>query len=153
MVNGEDANLEDESDVEVSDYLFPLESSLRDFLAKNLESIKFNRKSLRLYSDETGRDGVEYPTDVGRIDVLSVDDEGNFVIFELKLEKGPDRALGQLLRYMGWIKSRKARGKKVFGVIVAKKMDEKLKYAINVTENIELFEYEIDFKINQIEKL
>lgn len=134
------------------EYLFPLESHLRDFIAKNIKTIKFNDKQLKLFVDETGRDGVEYPTEVGPIDVLTTDNDGNFVVFELKLERGPDRALGQLLRYMGWLKSKKASDKKVFGVIVAKRMDDKLKFAINVTENIELFEYELDFKIAQVNK-
>lgn len=145
--------LDEEPDEDSEDYLFPLESHLRDFIAKNVETLRFNGKTLRLFVDDTGRNGIEYPTDVGQIDVLATDVDGNFVVFELKLDRGPDKALGQLLRYMGWLKSKMAGNKKVFGVIVAKRIDEKLKYAINVTENIELFEYELNFKIAQAGKL
>jgi RecB family endonuclease NucS len=60
-------------------------------------------KTLSLYQDETGRDGIENRTDVGPIDILAVDTEGNFVVFELKLSRGPDYAMGQIARYMGWV--------------------------------------------------
>lgn len=149
----EESDYSSEATNESSEYLFPLESHLRDFIAKNLKTIKFNGKSLNLYIDETGRDGIEYPTEVGPIDVLAIDNENNFVVFELKLDRGPDRALGQIFRYMGWLKSKKAINQDVFGVIVAKRMDNKLKYALNVTDKIELFEYELNFKISQVQKL
>ena len=153
QVLNEDTGTVNQTDEFSEEFLFPLESHLRDFISKNIKTINFNNKNLQLYVDDTGRDGVEYPTEVGQIDVLATDTDGNYIVFELKLERGPDRALGQLLRYMGWLKSKKAGDKKVFGVIVAKKIDDKLKYAFNVIENIELFEYQLNFKISQIEKL
>ena len=127
-----------------------MESHLRDFIAQNIESIRINGKSLKLYTDEFGRDGVEYPTEVGPIDILAVDNDGNFVVFELKLSRGADRALGQILRYMGWIERKLANGKKVMGVIVAKHVDKKLKYAASITPTITLFEYELNFDIKEV---
>ncbi|MED1949908.1 endonuclease NucS domain-containing protein [Brevibacillus centrosporus] len=62
--------------------------------------------------------------DVGRIDILTIDQDDNFVVFELKLNKGMDSAMGQLLRYMGWVKSELAPDKEVLGVIVAGEIDE-----------------------------
>lgn len=135
---------------EEKDLLFPLESHLRDFIAQNIDSIKINGKTLKLYRDEHERDGIEYPTDVGSIDILAKDNEGNFVIFELKLSRGADRALGQILRYMGWVKRKLAKGGGVKGVIIAKHVDEKLKYAATVTSDITLLEYELDFKIKEV---
>lgn len=84
---------------QMNSFLFPLEANLRDFLIKNLHTVK-NHK-LNLYKDDNDRDGREYPTSVGPIDILAIDSEGNFVVFELKLSRGADKALGQLLRYMG----------------------------------------------------
>jgi len=152
------AGLEELPEVEVTgeiteeerELLFPVESHLRDFIAQNIEVIKVNDRSLRLYVDDHGRDGVEYPTDVGPIDVLALDEEDNFVVFELKLNRGPDKAMGQLLRYMGWVKRKLAKGKKVKGVIVAKSVDEKLKYAASVIPDVSLFEYELNFKIREV---
>lgn len=81
---------------------FPLESHLRDFIARNLSEIRPHGKKLHLFQDADGRDGVEYPTGVGLIDILARDAANEFVVFELKLSKGPDYAVGQVLRYMGW---------------------------------------------------
>ncbi|MFC2166955.1 endonuclease NucS domain-containing protein [Acidobacteriota bacterium] len=141
---------DDESCEDESEMLFPVESHLRDFIAQNIETIQINGKSLKLFLDEYNRDGIEYPTEVGPIDILAVDENGTFIVFELKLSRGMDRALGQILRYMGWIKANLAQGKSVKGVIVAKAIDQKLKYATSITPNISLFEYVLDFKIQQV---
>ncbi|WP_199426657.1 endonuclease NucS domain-containing protein [Thermaerobacillus caldiproteolyticus] len=131
------------------DLLFPVESHLRDFIAQNIQSLDVNGKKLKLYTDDEGRNGVEYPTDVGLIDILAVDEEGNFVVFELKLSKGPDAAIGQIARYMGWVKKNIAKEKLVSGVIVAKKVDDKLKYAASIVPEISLFEYQLNFTIEK----
>jgi len=130
--------------------LFPVESHLRDFIANNIGAITVNGHRLKLYVDEHGRDGVEYPTDVGPIDILALDEENNFVVFGLKLSRGADKAMGQLSRYMGWVKRNLSKGKKVKGVIVAKSVDEKLKYAAFIIPDISLFEYELNFKIREV---
>lgn len=143
--HNENEGCEDESEM-----LFPVESHLRDFIAQNIETIQINGKSLKLFLDENMRDGIEYPTEVGPIDILAMDENGDFIVFELKLSRGMDRALGQILRYMGWIKANIARDKVVKGVIVAKAIDKKLKYATSITQGISLFEYELDFKIQQV---
>lgn len=103
-----------------------------------------------LYVDDLGRDGIEYQTDVGFIDILTIDEEGNFIIFELKRAKAPDRAVGQILRYMGWVKKNLGHEKKVTGVIVSKKSDDKIKYAVSMVPDINLFEYELNFQINEV---
>ncbi|KAF2519727.1 DUF91 domain-containing protein [Flavobacterium salilacus subsp. salilacus] len=138
--------------IEIEDeknFVFPLEANLRDFLIKNLDTVK--GKKLSLYIDENGRDGREYQTKVGLIDILAIDEKGNFVVFELKLNRGMDRALGQLLRYMGWIKKELAGDKKVSGIIVANKMDEKIKYAVSIIPDISLWEYQMTFELNKLD--
>ena len=35
---------------------------------------------------------------------LAVADRGNFFVFELKLDRSPDRLAGELARYMSWVK-------------------------------------------------
>lgn len=140
---------EDEED-EAAEFGFEFERQLRDFLANNLGRIPVASKGLRMYKDASGRSGVEYPTEVGPIDILAVDQDGNFVVFELKNSRGPDRTMGQLLRYMGWIRRKMAGEKQVFGVIVAREMDEKLKFAALEVPKVSLMEYEIDFKLKSV---
>src|SRR5262245_7916247 len=79
--------VEDEAQAEAA---FALEYQLRDFIAQNLASIPVDGRKLRLYVDPTGRDGIEFPTAVGPIDILAVDDAGAFVVFELKRGRSPD---------------------------------------------------------------
>ncbi len=141
----------DTSEENDSGMLFPFEAQLRDFIVQNIASIMVNGEKLELFTDENFREGVEYPTDVGPIDILCVDQDGNFIVFELKLGNGPDRAIGQIARYMGWVKKNLAVGKEVSGVIVAKKVDEKLKYAASVVPRVSLFEYQVKFSIEQVE--
>lgn len=134
-------------DTEENVAAFALEYQLRDFLAQNLSAIPVEGKRLRLYVDPTGRDGVEYPTAVGPIDILAIDDEEQFVVFELKRARSPDHAIGQLSRYMGWITQTIGRGKKVRGVIVARSISENLRYSVAVVPNVSLFEYEVKFEL------
>ena len=120
---------------------FTIEYHLRDFLGQNPEAIPVGGKQLSLFVDENDTDGVEYPTDVGRIDILAVDDAGDFVVLELKRARSLDRAIGQLSRYMGWVRHTICKGKPVRGVIVAKAISHNLRYAATVIPEVSLFEY------------
>jgi RecB family endonuclease NucS len=120
---------------------------LRDFIAQNISAIDVSGKRLRLYVDPTGRDGIEFPTAVGPIDILAVDDSGAFFVFELKRARSPDRAIGQLARYMGWVRQTIGRNQEVNGIIVAKEISDSLRYAVSVVPNVSLFEYEVEFRL------
>lgn len=100
--------LDDSEEADQPEHVFPLEFQLRDFIAENLSAIDVRGMRIRLYVDPTGRDGIEFPTAVGPIDILAVDDSGAFFVFELKRARSPDRAIGQLTRYMGSTDYRKA---------------------------------------------
>jgi hypothetical protein len=127
---------------------FALEYQLRDFIAQNIGVISVHGKRLHLYVDETGRDGVEFPTAVGPINILANDDSGAFYVFELKRARSPDHAVGQLSRYMGWVKHTIGKNRDVHGVIVAKSVPESLRYALSIIPNLSLFEYEVSFKLS-----
>jgi RecB family endonuclease NucS len=129
---------------------FVLEYQLRDFIAQNLGAIPVNGRCLELYVDPAGRDGREYPTATGPIDILAVDDQGAFVVFELKRARSPDRAIGQLARYMGWLQQTAGKGHEVRGIIVAKAISEQLRYAALVFPNVSLFEYKVEFHLKQV---
>lgn len=126
---------------------FALEFQLRDFIAQNIGAISVAGKTLRLYVDPTGRDGIEYPTAIGPIDILATNESGAFYVFELKRARSPDRAIGQLTRYMGWVRQTIGRDREVNGVIVAKEIGASLRYAVSVVPNVSLFEYEVQFQL------
>src|SRR5207249_4551886 len=92
-----------------------LERQLEDFLASDLTLLE---KGLRLYRDEDGREGRQYPTDVGVIDLLCVRDNGDILIIELKRGRSSDTVVGQVSRYMGWVARHLADGKPVKGLIL-----------------------------------
>ena len=129
---------------------FALESHLRDYLARNLGSLTEFDGKLSLYVHEDQRDGVEFQTDVGPIDILAISDKNEFYVFELKLGRGVDAALVQILRYMGWITEHLAKGRKVHGVIVAEEIGKKLKYAAALVNQVRLMEYVLKFEVKTV---
>jgi endonuclease len=94
--------------------------------------------------------GVEYPTGVGPIDILAIDSDGSYVVFELKRGRVADKAIGQISRYMGWLITNSEEGTKVKGVIVAKDISQNLRHAVVAVPNVSLFEYHISFTLNEI---
>jgi len=120
-----------------------MERLLEDFLEKNLEHIE---KGLELYHDENGVPGRQYPTDIGTIDLLCIDKDKKFVVIEIKKEKGTDRAVGQITRYMGWVKQNLVKNEDVRGIIIVHEVDERLEYSASVLTNVEIKYYKIDLK-------
>lgn len=126
---------------------FAYEHDLRDYLARNLQIVE---PALRLYSDE-GITGVEFPVGGRYIDILAVDGAGGYVVIELKVSKGYDRVVGQLLRYMSWIKKNHAEpGQRVRGIIIAKQIGEDLRLACAEVPSVSLFEYELSVAVRQV---
>lgn len=126
---------------------FAYESDLRDYLAKNLQIIE---SGLRLYEEE-GITGIEFPVGGRFIDILAIDSNGDFVVIELKVSRGYDRVIGQILRYMAWIEQNQANiGQRVRGIIVARKISEDLMLACSLMSNIDLFEYELSLSLKRV---
>lgn len=132
---------------------FAMESHLRDYLAQNLKHIQGLPAQLELYTDESGIPGVEYRTGVGFIDLLARDTDGAFYVLELKVSRGSDAVIGQIMRYMGWIRENLAKDHPVYGVVVTSGASEKLKYAASEHSGIFLREYELSFSLRNPAKL
>lgn len=126
---------------------FAYESDLRDFLARNLSIIE---PGLQLYEDE-GITGVEFPVGGRFADILSVDAQGRLVVIELKVSRGYDRVIGQLLRYVSWISQHQAEeGQGVRGMIIAREISEDLRLACSSIPDVELFEYELAVTLRRV---
>ncbi|MGC8566038.1 MAG: PDDEXK nuclease domain-containing protein, partial [Thermoplasmata archaeon] len=100
--------------------------------------------------------GRQYPTSVGPIDILAIDRKNKeFVVIELKRKRSSDDALGQILRYMGWVKENLAVDEYaqygVRGIIIAKEKDKNLDYALKMLQNINInvFLYSITFELKK----
>lgn len=126
---------------------FAYEQDLKNFLAKNLHLIAPN---LKLYEDEEIK-GIEFPVGGRFVDILAIDRNNNFVVIELKVSRGYDRVIGQLLRYMAWIEKNLAdSGQKVRGIIVAREISEDLLLASSKVADVELFEYDLSVNLRRI---
>ena len=144
----EEDDEEEEKDAEWSATEFAFERDLRNFLVKNLSAIS---SDLKLYEEE-GITGVEFPVGGRRIDILAQGADGKkFVVIELKVSRGHDKTLGQILRYMAWVGENLAEGKDVQGVIVARNITNDLRLATSLVPSVTLLEYEILFNLKPVE--
>jgi len=140
---------EEERESENQQTGFAYESDLRDFLSQNLTIIE---PGLRLYEDE-GIIGVEFPVGGRFIDILAIDKHNNYVVIELKVSKGYDRVVGQLLRYIAWIEKNQAEpDQKVRGIIVARDISNDLHLSASKVPDIELFEYDLSVSLRKVNK-
>lgn len=137
----------DDADDDGAGLQFAQETHLRDFLQKNLERLE---SGLRIYTNEDGFPGVEFPIRNRRIDLLCEGKDGAFVVVELKLSRGAYSAVGQILTYMSWVRADLASGRAVRGILVAREMTDEVKAAVQESRaEIALFEYELDFKVKR----
>lgn len=141
----EEVEEEIEREITASAREFAFERDLKNYLARNLNQLE---PGLRLYEEE-GFSGIEFPVGGRYIDILAVAQDGAFVVVELKVSRGYDRTLGQLMRYMGWVREKLAGDKPVRGIIVASGITEDLKIATWVPD-VKLVEYEISFRLKQV---
>jgi len=125
---------------------FAAEADLRDFLAKNPDCIE---RGLSVYS-EGGRSGVEYAIDGGRIDILAVDKDQRLVVIELKVGRGRNKTIGQLLYYMGWVDKNLAKDVPCRGMIVAKDISEDLITAVRRVPDVSLCRYKLSVTVEQV---
>jgi hypothetical protein len=134
-----------ETQDEVSEFAY--EKDLQNFLSKNLHKIE---SGLSLYEEE-GITGIEFPVGNRFIDILALDKSNNYVIIELKVSRGYDRVVGQILRYMAWIKKNQAeQNQSVRGIIVAREISEDLQLACSEISNVDLYEYELSVSLKKI---
>ena len=135
-------------DSPINQGLFYMEKQLEDFIIENWDKTEFGKKYDLIYEDGE-LISQQFPTTIGKIDILAKDKKNkNYVVIELKKNQTSDDTIGQLSRYMGWIRQEK-KDENVKGIIVAGAFDEKLKYAKSELKNSEAFLYEVDFKIKE----
>lgn len=86
---------------------------------------------------------------VGIMDILAVDEKGNFVIIEIK-RQATDKTIGQILRYMGWTQEELCKdGQKVSGIIVAERKDIQLEFALKVIPIVKFMKLGLTITLNE----
>lgn len=126
---------------------FYMEKELENFLISNWDRTELAKK-YDLIEEEGEMVSQQYPTGIGKIDILVRDKTtAQYVVIELKKNQTSDDTIGQLTRYMGWLKMHKTSGKAAKGIIIASAYDAKLFYALTQVNDVEVYTYQVDFKL------
>jgi len=132
----------------VSQGAFYLEKQLEDFIIDNWDSTELGSQ-YDLIIEEGELKSQQYRTGIGPIDILARDKKtGSYVVIELKKGQTSDDTVGQIARYMGWVEDELG-DKNVKGVIIAQSFDKKLQYALKRVSGVEVFIYEINFRLKE----
>jgi hypothetical protein len=139
---------DEEDEIVTEENEFAYENDLRNYLVKNLSIIE---KGLKIYEVQDGVTGAEFfvPGTTRRIDILAIDNQNNFVVIELKVSRGYEKVVGQILYYQSMIKTH-FKQDKVRAIIIAREISPELKAATLFLPDIELFEYQLSLTLNRI---
>jgi restriction system protein len=131
-------------------YVFAIETQLEDFLVKNWHHTDLG-KEYEIFKEDGQLVGQQYQSDSGPIDILAISkDKKTLLVVELKRGRASDNVVGQILRYMGYVKDELAENNQtVKGVIIAFESDNKIKRALSVTNNIDFYTYKVSFKLEK----
>lgn len=127
---------------------FAMEKHLEDFLVKNWGQTDL-AKDFQIFEEEGEPVGQQYATDAGPIDILAVSkDRKRLLVVELKRGRASDVVVGQILRYMGYVKEQIAEaGQSVEGAIIALNDDQKTRWALMAVPSIRFYRYQVSFKL------
>ena len=128
--------------------VFALEKHLEDFLVQNWKQTELGR-DYDIYEEDGELVGQQYQSDTGPIDILAISkDKKSILVVELKKGRVSDNVVGQIQRYMGYVKEELAEDNQVVrGVIIGLEDDLRIKRALSVTNNIEFYRYQVSFKL------
>lgn len=129
---------------------FAMEKHLEDFLVRNWSKTLLAAE-FSIYEEDGEPVGQQYATDAGPIDILAVSkDKKRLLVVELKRGRASDVVVGQVLRYMGFVKEQIAESNQtVEGAIVALEDDQKLRWALMAVPQISFYRYEVSFKLSK----
>lgn len=131
---------------------FSIERHLHDYIFEAWDSIELG-KDWSIYAiDGDPEAGYELVTPIGRIDLLAKHKrEPRWLVIELKRSMSSDQVVGQVMRYMGYVKKHIAQPEElVEGIIIATGAEEKLCYALSACSNIRFLAYELQFSLKEL---
>jgi restriction system protein len=127
-----------------------MEKHLEEFLVENW-SQTILAKDYDIYEENGEPIGQQYQTDAGVIDVLAISkDRKRLMVVELKRGRASDAVVGQVLRYIGYVREQVAEDHQtVEGAIIALDDDQRLRWALMATTNVAFYRYQISFKLTK----
>jgi restriction system protein len=130
--------------------IFALEKHLEDFLVQNWRHTELG-KHYDIYEEDGEMVGQQYLSDTGPIDILAISkDKKEILVVELKKGRVSDAVVGQIQRYMGYVKEELAESNQIVrGAIIAFEDDLKTRRALSVTSNIDFYTYKIHFDLRK----
>jgi len=130
--------------------IFALEKHLEDFLVQNWQHTELG-KHYDIYEEDGDMVGQQYPSDTGLIDILAISkDKKEILVVELKKGRATDVVVGQVQRYMGYVKEELAESDQtVKGAIIAFEDDIRIHRALSVAPDIDFYTYKISFKLEK----
>ncbi len=131
--------------------LFALEAHLEDFIERNWSKISWG-SPLELYR-EGEQSGRQFPAGTWSIDFFAIDRQKNeLVVIELKRGQTSDATVGQVLRYINWVRENVAGpNQNVRGIIIASDIDDALRYAARGLANITVKTYKVTFTLEAVD--
>ncbi len=99
-------------------------------IEKGIESFYVERLGMIEKGLVLVKNGRQYSTPIGRMDLLCKSKNGEFVVIEIKAYETEDSAFGQILRYIGWVHRNLEGGENnVRGVLLAGKFPDTARYS------------------------
>lgn len=116
--------------------LIGLERDMQAALRRSIEQLEAGMEIID--------DGVEHSVSSGFIDITALDEQGRIVVIELKTGIARQKAVAQILSYMGDVAEED--DAEVRGILVAADFDNKARAAARVVPTLSLRSYRIIFK-------
>lgn len=135
-----------------SKFVFGLERYLHEFLEDNW-SLTALGSDWDLLETDGEIVGSHYNTrEVGEIDLLAKHkQEDRWLVVELKRDQTSDDTVGQVLRYMGWVRCNLAEADaKVEGLIICQEIDKRLQYALDGQPHVRCMTYRVSFGLDAV---
>jgi len=151
----DDAEIETSTEATTSESIFGLEKYLHEFLTDNWDATELSHEWNLLEEDGEIVGSRYYTGEIGEIDLLAKHKRDNkWLVIELKKNQTSDSTVGQILRYMSWVRRNLASdGGKVKGLVICHKIDKNLQYALDVQTDVNCMTYQINFTLNPIPEL
>ena len=136
---------------DTDEQIFGLELHLHDFLRDNWDQTELGC-DWALLEEDGEVIGYKYNTrEVGEIDLLARHrTDQRWLVVELKRGRTSDQAVGQALRYRGWVRRKLASpDEPVEAIVIGHAADPKLMYALDGVEGVSALTYSVRFTVRE----